>query len=180
MTRKWKEARPGLAVLLLVVALTAPTAAERGAADLETAKPSNVGLSAERLARLDAGMQRMVDDGKLAGIVTILARHGKVVHVDTVGVKNVETGSALHRDSIFRIFSMTKPIVGAAMMMLYEEGKWRLNDPVSKYIPEFADLDGCRGFRVYPSPAVCVIRCRILMGRPRTSRFIDPSALSPI
>ena len=142
MTRsRWKEARPGLAVLLLVVALTAPTAAERGAADLETAQPSDVGLSAERLARLDAGMQRMVDDGKLAGIVTILARRGKVVHVDTVGVKNVETGSALHRDSIFRIFSMTKPIVGAAMMMLYEEGKWRINDPVSKYIPEFADLD---------------------------------------
>lgn len=107
---------------------------------LEIADPAAVGLSAERLERLHLGMQRMVDEEKLSGSVTLLARHGKVAYVDAVGVKNVETGEAMARDSIFRIFSMTKPIVGAAMMMLYEEGKWRLNDPVSRYIPEFADL----------------------------------------
>ena len=107
---------------------------------LEMARPADVGLSAERLDRLDAGMQRMVDESKLAGIVTLLARHGKIVHVDTVGVANVDTGAPIERDSIFRIFSMTKPIIGAALMMLYEEGKWRLNDPVSRHIPAFQDL----------------------------------------
>ncbi len=135
-----------IVITLFAVVLTTPVldvqplAAEREAADLERGDPSDVGVSAKRLERLDAGMQRMVDAGKLAGVVTILARHGKVVHVDAVGVKNVETGAALERDSIFRIFSMTKPVIGAAMMMLYEEGKWRLNDPVSQYIPAFADL----------------------------------------
>lgn len=108
--------------------------------DLAVVDPAEVRIDAERLERLDAGMQAMVEDGKLAGIVTMLARHGKVAFVDTVGVENVDTGDPLTRDSIFAIFSMTKPIIRTAMMMLYEEGKWRLNDPVSRYIPEFADL----------------------------------------
>lgn len=136
--KRWSVAVVGVA---LCVAYSSGIAAERGAADLESAEPSHVGLSAERLARLDAGMQRMVDEARVAGLVTILARHGKVVHVDSVGMKSVDSGAPVARDSIFRIFSMTKPIVGAAMMMLYEEGKWRLNDPVSKYIPEFAELE---------------------------------------
>ena len=108
--------------------------------DLETVDPSSVGLSAERLERLDAGMQRMVDEGQLAGVVTLLARHGKIAFADVVGVQDVESQRPMARDSIFRIFSMTKPITGVAMMMLYEEGKWRMNDPVSRYIPEFGDL----------------------------------------
>ena len=85
-------------------------------------------------------MQAMVDDGKLSGVVTMLARHGKLVFVDVVGAKDIEAGAPMTRDSIFRLYSMTKPITGVAMMMLYEEGKWRLSDPVSKHIPAFADL----------------------------------------
>ena len=85
-------------------------------------------------------MQAMVDDGKLAGAVTLLARHGKIAFADVAGVQDIESGRPMARDSIFRIFSMTKPITGVAMMMLYEEGKWRLNDPVSRYIPELAGL----------------------------------------
>ena len=111
-----------------------------GEADLATVDPAAVGLSAERLERLDDGLQGLVDDGKIAGVVALLARHGKIVFTDVAGVQNVDTGSPMGRDSIFRIFSMTKPITGVAMMMLYEEGKWRLNDPVERYIPEFADL----------------------------------------
>ncbi|MDP7693447.1 MAG: serine hydrolase domain-containing protein [Vicinamibacterales bacterium] len=110
------------------------------ARDLEVINPAEVGISAERLERLDAGMQAMVDDGKLAGISTMLARHGKVVYTDTVGKLDVSKGDPVELDSIFRIYSMTKPIVGVAMMMLHEEGKYQLNDPVTKYIPEFADL----------------------------------------
>ena len=120
-----------------------PVVAERSrssAADLETVDPSAVGLSVERLARLDAGMQRMVDEGKLAGVVTLLARHGKLVFADVVGHQDVSAGVPMARDSIFRIYSMTKPITGVALMMLYEEGQFRLHDPVSKYIPEFANL----------------------------------------
>ena len=134
------------AAVVLAVALffSGPLAAEReGAAapaGLDAAAPADVGLSAERLARLDAGLQAMVDDGELAGVVALLARHGKVAFAHTSGVQDIDSGRPMQRDSIFRIFSMTKPITGVAMMMLHEEGKWRLNDPVSRYIPELAGL----------------------------------------
>ena len=144
-------------VVFVLVAVTAlylePAAAEREVArDLAMADPVELGISTERLQRLDAGMQGMVDDGKLAGVVTMLARHGKVAFVDVAGVQDVDTGAAMARDSIFRIYSMSKPITGVAMMMLYEEGKWRLNDPVSKYIPAFADLKVHVGERPDGSP----------------------------
>ncbi len=111
--------------------------------DLGMVDPVAVGVSAERLERLDAGMQAMVDDGKLAGIATMLARHGKVVHTNAVGTLDASESDAVELDSIFRIYSMTKPIVGVAMMMLHEEGRWQLNDPVARHIPEF------RGLKVY-------------------------------
>ena len=85
-------------------------------------------------------MQALVDDGKLAGIATMLARHGKVVFTDAVGKLDLNKSDAVELDSIFRIYSMTKPVVGVALMMLHEEGKWQLDDPVSMYIPSFADL----------------------------------------
>ncbi len=119
----------------------APAAAERTTArDLEAVDPADVGVSAKRLERLAAGMQGMVDDGRLAGVVTLMARGGKLVHAHVAGVQDVESGAPMERDSIFRIYSMTKPITGVALMMLHEEGRWRLNDPVSRYIPGFADL----------------------------------------
>ena len=90
--------------------------------------------------RLDAGMKGLVDDGKLAGIVTLMARHGKAVHFTAHGKRDIRAAEPMTRDSIFRIYSMTKPVTAAAMMMLYEEGKWRLDDPVSRYIPAFAKL----------------------------------------
>ena len=85
-------------------------------------------------------MKGLVDEKKLAGVVTLMARHGKVVHFTAHGQKDVRQPAALTKDSIFRIYSMTKPVTGVAMLMLYEEGKWRLDDPVSRYIPEFAKL----------------------------------------
>ena len=107
-------------VLSTGVLSVAPAAAERTAArDLETVDPADVGVSAKRLERLTAGMQGMVDDGRLAGVVTLMARGGKLVHVHVAGVQDVESGAAMERDSIFRIYSMTKPITGVALMMLY-------------------------------------------------------------
>ena len=75
-------------------------------------------------------MKKLVDDKQVAGLVTLLERHGKVVHFNAVGQKDVRKPDPVQKDSIFRIYSMTKPLTGVAMMMLYEEGKWRLDDPV--------------------------------------------------
>ncbi|MGA3327849.1 MAG: serine hydrolase domain-containing protein [Terriglobia bacterium] len=112
---------------------------------VSTNKPEAFGFSSERLKRLHAGMQREVDQKQLAGVVTILARHGKVVEEETYGKKDIASGAPMTKDTIFRIFSMTKPVTGVAMMILYEEGKWHPLDPVSKYIPEFAHLKVFKG-----------------------------------
>ena len=109
------------------------------------AAPASVGFSAERLDRLHALMQQTVDSKQLSGIVTVLARHGKVVDYRAYGVKDLASGAPITKDAIFRCFSMTKPVTGAAMMILYEEGKWLPNDPISKYIPEFAHLKVFKG-----------------------------------
>src|SRR5271156_3556237 len=108
-------------------------------------KPEALGFSSERLGRLHAAMQREVDEKQLAGVVTILARHGKVVEERTYGKKDIASGAPMAKDTIFRIFSMTKPVTGVAMMILYEEGKWRPSDLVSQYIPEFAHLQVFKG-----------------------------------
>jgi CubicO group peptidase (beta-lactamase class C family) len=130
-----------LAALVSAPLLLTPSAAGNGAPrDLAVAAPDAVGISAERLRRLDAAMKKLADDKQVAGIVTLLERHGKIVDFNAVGQRNVNGGGPLQKDSIFRIYSMTKPVTGVAMMMLYEEGKWRLDDPVSRHIPEFAKL----------------------------------------
>ena len=158
---RWRLAVVLAGALAVAVALPsgfgpfAAVAAESAAAgDLESAAPADVGVSAKRLERLAAGMQGMVDDGRLAGVVTLLARGGKLVHTHVAGVQDVASGTPLTRDSIFRIYSMTKPITGVALMMLHEEGKWRLNDPVSRYIPGFADLKVHVGSNADGSPRV--------------------------
>ena len=107
---------------------------------LPSAKADSVGISGERLDSLRRGMQGLIDQGRLAGVVTMVARHGKVVEFDAAGKRDIAANLPMRTDSIFRIYSMTKPITGVAMMMLFEEGKWQLDDPVAKYIPEFANL----------------------------------------
>jgi CubicO group peptidase (beta-lactamase class C family) len=99
-----------------------------------------VGFSSERLARLDAAMGQAVTDGRVAGMATLLARHGKVVAFNTYGQASLADQRPMEKDAIFRIYSMTKPITGVALMILFEEGRWRLDDPISKYVPELADL----------------------------------------
>jgi CubicO group peptidase (beta-lactamase class C family) len=108
--------------------------------DLTPVKPESVGFSSERLERLHALIQDEIDAKKLAGAVTILARHGKVVEYRTYGERDLATHASMTKDTIFRDYSMTKPVTGVAMMILYEEGKWLPSDPISKYIPEFAHL----------------------------------------
>ncbi|HEX7943067.1 MAG TPA: serine hydrolase domain-containing protein, partial [Phenylobacterium sp.] len=104
------------------------------------ASPESVGFDANRLAKLDAYMQGVVSEGRVAGMTTFLARHGKIVEFKTYGKQNLATGAPMREDTIFRIYSMTKPITGVAMMILFEEGKWRLDDPVTRFVPEFKNL----------------------------------------
>src|SRR5664279_868430 len=115
------------------------------AIDLTVVKPESVGFSSERLENLHAFMQSTVDKKQLAGAVTILARHGKVVDYRTYGYKDIASNAPMTKDAIFRDFSMTKPVTGVAMMILYEQGKWLPSDPISKYIPEFANLKVYKG-----------------------------------
>jgi CubicO group peptidase (beta-lactamase class C family) len=106
---------------------------------LPRTKPEEVGMSSERLARIRPAMQRYLEQQLIPGAVTLVARHGRVVHLDAIGLRDVEAGNPMTADTIFRIASMTKPITSVALMMLFEEGHFLLSDPVSKWIPEFAD-----------------------------------------
>ena len=105
--------------------------------------PESVGLSTEGLKKIDAYLQGLVDDGTLAGVVTLVARHGKTVHTSVMGNKDIAAGEPLALDTVFRIFSMTKPVTGVAMSICHDEGYWQPDDPISKHLPTF---EGVRVF----------------------------------
>jgi len=105
--------------------------------DLPAAKPESVGLSSDRLERIATAVQHDIDDKRIAGAVTLVVRHGKVAWFKAQGMSDREAAKTMPTDAMFRICSMTKPITSVAVMMLYEEGKFLLDDPVSKYLPEF-------------------------------------------
>jgi CubicO group peptidase (beta-lactamase class C family) len=105
---------------------------------IDTVRPEDVGFSSVRLQRIDATMRRLVNEEKIAGGVTLVARQGKVAHFEATGLMDIEARRPMERDAIFRIASMTKPITVTAVMMLFEEGHFLLDDPISDFIPEFA------------------------------------------
>ena len=131
--------------LLLCILLWAAATVPAAAAPLPRTAPEQAGMSSDRLERLAAAMRNLVDEGRLAGATTMIARRGKVVHFGAFGHQNLEAGKPMAEDSIFRIYSMTKPITSVALMLLYEEGLFRLSDPVEKFIPEFAGLPVATG-----------------------------------
>lgn len=106
-----------------------------------TTKPEEVGLSSERLQRVREAMQRHIDAKTVSGVVTLVARKGRIAHLEAQGLMDIEAKKPMPKDGIFRLASMSKPITGAAVMMLVEEGKIRLNDPISRFIPEFKNLN---------------------------------------
>jgi len=122
------------------VALFVSLLALRPAAETATAKPEDVGLSSERLGRITEMMKRHIAAGEISGGVTLVARHGRIAHLEAAGVTDIESKKPMTKDAVFRIASMTKPVTGVAIMMMMEEGKLRITDPVSKYIPSFKDL----------------------------------------
>lgn len=107
---------------------------------MESVTPEEVGLSTARLERLHSAMQGFVDRSELAGVLTMIVRRGKIAHFEPFGLMDIEAGKSMEFDTIFRIFSMTKLITSVAVLMLYEEGHFQLNDPVSRFIPEFKDV----------------------------------------
>jgi CubicO group peptidase (beta-lactamase class C family) len=134
------------------------------ASPLPIAPPESVGFSPERLDRLDDAMQVEIDAGHYAGISVMVARHGKLVKFRRYGHQVLGAREPLREDAIFRIASMTKPIIAVAMLLLYEEGKWQLDDPVTKFIPEFADLQVLQDGKLVP------------LDRPMTMRHLMASS----
>lgn len=120
------------AILLFAPLLTA--------ANVPSGKPEDAGMSAERLQRIHEMIQRHIDAREISGAVTLVARRGHIVHFEAHGFMDLESKTPMRKDAIFRLASMSKPITAVAVMMLVEEGKVRLNDPVSKYIPEFKEM----------------------------------------
>ena len=163
--------RPGLlplsTLLLGLTLLLGITSVHANDRNLEPVDPTEVGFTIEGLEALQSSMRQQVDDGHLAGITTVLTRNGRLAHTDTYGYQNIEEDVALRDDTIFRIFSMTKPVAGTALMILHDEGLFSLDDPVSQYIPELANLqvaaeDGPDGMPV-TEPATHEMTVRELM-----------------
>ena len=125
-------------LLLLWLALALCTAPVRSAEDFPRAAPEAVGLSGPRLDRLTEAMQAYVDDGRLAGAVVLVARRGRVAYLRSFGQRDIESGSPMADDAIFRIASQTKAIISTGVMVLQEEGRLLISDPVGRYLPEFA------------------------------------------
>jgi CubicO group peptidase (beta-lactamase class C family) len=124
--------------LLVVWCLLLSTAAQ--AQSLPSAKPEEVGLSSERLGKLTARLKADVEKGVIPGAIVLVARHGKIAMFEPIGMLNPETKAPMTRDAIFRIYSMSKPITSVSTMILFEEGKLAVNEPVSKYIPKLGGL----------------------------------------
>ena len=124
----------------LAILLCLSTVALVQAQSLPSAKPEQVGLSTERLNKVTAMLKADVEKGVIPGAILLVARHGKIAWFDTVGTRNPETKAPMTRDSIFRIYSMSKPITSVAAMVLFEDGKFNLSEPVSKYIPQLGGL----------------------------------------
>ncbi len=163
----------GLAAAALTAALVTLTpawAAEPAARDAATAvaKPESVGMSSARLLRIGEAMQRYIDQGLVPGVVTMVARRGQVVHFEARGMRDVANQQPMTTDTVFRIASMTKPITSVALMMLFEEGRFLLTDPISKWLPEYAEpmvgeplpaeLSGGRTHRLVPAKRPITVR----------------------
>ena len=126
-------------LFLLISLIIAVPGATISAETPRAAKPEDVGISSQRLQRIHDLVQHSIDAGNFSGAVTLVARNGKIAHFEAQGLMDIETNKPIAKDTMFRIMSMTKPVVGVAVLMMVEEGKVRLNDPISRFIPEFKD-----------------------------------------
>ena len=136
---RWKTPVATIALAAIVIATTAPACA-RELQPFATAAPEQVGMSSERLGRITTMLKKEIADGKLPGAVVMVARKGKIVYSDAIGSQDKGANTPMKLDSIFRIYSMTKPLASVAAMMLVEDGVIQLTDPISKFRPAFKDM----------------------------------------
>jgi CubicO group peptidase (beta-lactamase class C family) len=146
---------------LLLIALAVPFIAA-AQSDLPMAKAETVGMSTQRLERIHAFMKDYIDTNQIAGSVTLVARKGKVVHFDAQGWRYKEEKQPMEKDAIFSLMSMTKPIVSTALMMLWEDGKFMLDDPISKWLPAYSKMMVAEAGKA-PVPAVRPITIRHIL-----------------
>src|SRR5580765_4576074 len=142
-------------LLSLAAVLVAGLVTTSAQADLPFAKAETVGMSSKRLERLNAFIKDYIDANQIAGAVTLVARKGKIVHFEAQGSRYKEENQPMEKDAIFSLASMTKPIVSTALMMLWEDGKFMLDDPIAKWLPSYAHkevLDPLSGRRVPARP----------------------------
>ena len=151
-----------LCLLFVVAALVV-----RVDASTPTVRPEEVGLSADRLKRVTELMQRLIDAKTFSGAVTLVARNGRIAHFEAQGLMDLESKKPMQRDAIFRIMSMTKPVVGVAAMMLVEEGKLRLTDPVGRFVPDLQNL------KVTVPNSEGVIAPGVIASAPQPGRIVD-------
>lgn len=159
-----------LSVFLIVLCLTvdAQTKSIKKSPQLSEASPMSVGMSPERLARIDVMCEKAVSEGNIPGAIALVARHGKIVYWKAFGMADNQNSQPLKKDDIFRIASMSKSITSTAVMMLWEEGKFQLDDPISKFIPEFKNPQILKSFQYNDTsyttvPASCEITIRHLL-----------------
>src|ERR687886_137487 len=156
--------------------------ATRSEFEIEAA-PEEVGMSTPGLRNVSRLVQRYIDDGKLPGAISLVARRGKVVHFETYGEMDAERHKPMRSDTIFRFYSMTKPIASVGLMMLYEQGKFQLEDPVSRFIPELAGLKVLAGgtadaYQVRDAAREMTVR-DLLSGLP-FDRYLEERILGPL
>ena len=129
-----------ISILLAAALLPGVFAGNLAAGDAKVVAPESVGLSSERLERLTKAMQEDIDQKKTGGVVVLIARHGSIAYHKAFGMADIESGKKMLTDSLFRLYSMTKPVTSVALLTLYEEGKFQLSDPLEKYIPAFKNV----------------------------------------
>src|SRR5580765_4973829 len=142
-------------LLSLAAVLVAGLVTTSAQADLPFAKAETVGMSSKRLERINTFIKDYIDTNQIAGAVTLVARKGKIVHFDAQGSRYKEENLPMEKDTIFSLMSMTKPIVSTALMMLWEDGRFMLDDPISKWLPSYASkqvIDPVTGLRVPARP----------------------------
>ena len=139
LARKFRDGARLVPRLSLMFALVGLLAVPPAGAQVPAGAPDDVGLSGKRLERIGGMIQRAIDTKQISGAVTVVARRGRIAHFEAHGLMDIEANAPMRKDTIFPIASMTKPVTAVAILMLVEEGKVRLSDPVSRFVPEFKD-----------------------------------------
>ena len=153
------------------------------AASLPIERPETVGLSSERLARIHTTLQRYIDRQEIAGAVSLMARHGRIAWFEAQGLMDLESKKPMQKDAMFRIASMTKPITSVALMILYEQGYFQLNDPVSRWIPEFKNMQVAvstgASYKTVPAEREITIRHLLTHTSGLSSPYVVPGFVVP-